>query len=74
MLSHIDDEGHHLQILSEITDHNSDGNIISISDGFIKSRNGNNLPKNTTARWKLQVEWKDRSASWVLLKYLKASN
>ena len=60
--------------MSNITDNNSDGNEISISDGFIKSRNGNNLPNKTTNGWKLQVEWKDGSTSWVPLKDLKASN
>ena len=53
MFSQIDDEGHHFQLLSEITDHKSDGNAIPISDGFIKSRSGNGVPKKTTAGWKL---------------------
>ena len=74
MFSHIDDEGLHFQILSEITDHKSDGNAIPISYVFIKLINGKNLPKNTTSGCKLQVEWKDGLTSWVTLKYLKASN
>ena len=56
MFSHIYAEGHHFHILSKITDHKSDGNAISISDGYIKSRNGKNVPTKTTAGWKLQVE------------------
>ena len=59
MFSQIDDEGHYFHILIEITDHKSDGNAILISDGFIKSRNGNNVPKKTTSWWKLQFERKD---------------
>ena len=55
MLSNIDDEGRNFQLLSDMTDHKSDGNVISISDGFIKSINGNNLPNNTTSGWELQV-------------------
>mmetsp|Transcript_15996 Transcript_15996/g.23839 ORF Transcript_15996/g.23839 Transcript_15996/m.23839 type:complete len:1130 (+) Transcript_15996:7540-10929(+) len=74
MFSQIDDEGHHHQLLSEISDHKSDGNAIAISDGFIKSRSGNDVPKKTTAGWKMQVEWKDGSTSWVPLKDLKVSN
>ena len=35
MLSHIDDEGHHFHLLSEITDNKSDVSAISISDKFI---------------------------------------
>ena len=44
MFSQIDDECHHFHILSKITNHKSDGNKIAISDGFIKSKNGNNVP------------------------------
>ena len=58
MFSKIDSEGHHFQLLSDITDYKYDGNAILISDEFIKSINGKNVPKNTTAGWKLQVEWK----------------
>ena len=74
MFSQIDDKGNHFQLLSKITYHKSDGNTISISDGFTKSINGNNVPNNTTAGWKLQVEWNDGSIVWVPLKYIKASN
>ena len=73
MLSHIDDEDNHFQILSEITDHKSDGNDISISDGFINSINGKNVPKKTTDVWKLQLKRKDGSSYWVTQRYLKAS-
>ena len=74
MFSHIDYEGNQFHILIEITDHNSDGNLISISDGFINSINGNNLPKKTTAGRKIQLDWEDGSTSWFPLKDLKASN
>ena len=74
MFSHIDGEGHNFQILSNITDHKSDGNEISISDRFIKSINGNNLTNNNTAICKLQVDWKYGSAYLVPLKYSKTSN
>ena len=58
----------------KINKHKSDGNTISISDGFIKSTNGNNVTKKITDVWKLQVEWKDIATSWVPLKDIKASN
>ena len=74
MYSQIDNEGHHFQLLREITDHKSDGNAIAISDGFIRSKNGNEVPKKTTAGWKLMVEWKDGSSQWIQLKDLKVSN
>ena len=56
MFSHIDEKGNYLQLLIKITDHKSNGNKISISDGFIKSRNVNNVPNNTMNGWKLKVE------------------
>lgn len=59
MFSQIDNEGHQFQLLSKITDQRSDGNKIFISDGFIKSINGNNLHKKIKDRWKIQVDCKD---------------
>ena len=52
MLSYVDEKYHHLQILRNISDHKSYGNVISISDGFIKSINVNDVPKNTMSGWK----------------------
>ena len=74
MFLYIDNGGCHFQPLIKITDHKSDGNTISISGGLINPINEKNIPKNTMDGWKLQVEWKDMSASWVTLEYLKASN
>ena len=74
MFSQICGKGNHFQLFSKITDHNYDGNTISISDVFTKSINGNNVLNNTMAGCKLQVKWKDGSIFWVPLKYLKASN
>ena len=36
--------------------------------------NGKMVTKKTTRGWDLLVEWKEGSSSWILLKYLKASN
>ena len=74
MFSQVDDEGHHFQLMKEITDHKSDGRAITIENGYDTSRNGNKVPKKTTCGWKLLVEWKDGSSDWVALKDLKAAN
>ena len=74
MMSQTDSEGHHYQLLAEISDHHADATAISKKNGFIKGRNGNRHRKMTTRGWKLEVEWKDGSVSWVPLKDLKASN
>ena len=74
MFSQIDSEGHHCQLLHEISDHKKDNSAIPISDGTFQTRSGNIVPKKTTRGWKLLVEWKDGSTTWVPLKDLKISN
>ena len=51
-----------------------DGSALNRSDGFIINCGGNLHTKKTTRGWKLEVEWKDGTLSWILLKDLKASN
>ena len=74
MFTQVDLEGHHYQLLDEISDHRKDNSAIPISDGSYTSRNGNQVPTMTTRGWKLLVEWKDGSSTWVPLKSLKVSN
>ena len=74
MYSQVDSEGHHYQLMAEISDHRKDRTAIPISNGMMRSRNGNMVPKKTTRGWELLVEWKDGSSSWVPLKDLKVSN
>ena len=74
MMSQVDSEGHHYQLLSEIQDHKSDGRAVKRSQGFLIGHNGNKHAKKTTAGWSLLVEWRDGSMNWVPLKDLKASN
>ena len=74
MMSQVDYERHHYQVLTEVTDHKNDDSAISKVDGFIKSSSGNLHRKSTTCGWKLLVEWKDGSVDWVPLKELKQYN
>ena len=74
MMSQVDSEGHHWQLLLEISDHRSNHLAIPKRDGFIRSHNGNLHPKKTTIGWDIEVEWKDGSMTWVPLKELKVSN
>lgn len=71
MISNVDEEGRHFQLLNEIMDHKRDGTAIRQSNGFIISSNGNRTPKRTTKGWTLLVEWKDGSVDWVPLVDLK---
>ena len=74
MLSQVDSEGHHYQLLKEISDHSVDRSALNRSDGFIRSRGGNIHAKKKTRGWKLEVKCNDGTLNWIPLKDLKASN
>ena len=54
-LSRVDSEGHHYQVLTELTDHKKGGSDISKVDGFIKSSSGDLHRKRKTRGWKILV-------------------
>ena len=67
-LSQINYEGHHYQVLTEVTDHmRYDSTIIEVN-GVIKDSNGNLHLKRRTHSCKLLVEWRDESVVWVPVK------
>lgn len=72
--SQVDKHGHQFQLLNEIIEHRNDDSAIPIEHGYMTSRSGNWHPKKTTQGWKLLVEWKDGTVSWVPFKDMKASN
>ena len=74
LFAHVDDEGRHLLLFKEIVDHRKDETAVPMSEGTIRSRNGNEVLKKTTRGWKLQVEWKDGTHDWIPLKTVKDSN
>ena len=73
ILSKVDSEGHHYQVLTEVNYHKRDDSAINKVDGFIKSSIANLHQKMTTRDCKLLVELKDVSVDWVSLKDLKQS-
>ena len=73
MLSDIDAEGKHYQLLTEIQDHKKDETAIPRSQGFYERKGGHKVPKRTTRGWQLLVEWKDGSVDWIPLVELKES-
>jgi hypothetical protein len=74
MYPQVDDEGHHFTIVDEIIKHKSDGSAVKNDDRFVESPNGNWTQQLTTKGWKLLVQWKDRTSSWIPVKDLKKSN
>ena len=73
MLSQVDYEGHHYQVLTAVTNNKKDDSIISKVNVFIKSNSGNLHRKRTTCEWKLLVECKGVPADLVPLKVPKQS-
>jgi hypothetical protein len=71
MYSQVDDEGRHFALLSDIIDHKSDGKAVASDDGFFLDRHGKQQRRITTKGWKLLVEWKDGTSSWVPLADMK---
>ena len=74
MLFQVDSEEHHYSLLKYISDHYTDGSALNMSNGFIRSRIRNIQAKKSTRGWKLEVDWKDGTLRWILLKDLKTSN
>jgi hypothetical protein len=57
MYSQINGDGHTFLLMSEITDHKTDGTAVSKDDGYEVMRNGQQRPRHTTRGWKLLVQW-----------------
>ena len=54
MLFQVDSEGHHYQVLKDISYHYADGSALKRRDRFIiRSHGGNIHDKKTTRGWKL---------------------
>jgi hypothetical protein len=73
MLSKCDEEGNQYLLMNHIVDHKKEENAVPKNDTFIWIR-GRKYPRKTTKGWKLCVEWKDGTTSWVPLSTLKESN
>ena len=69
-----DDEGRCLALLDEIIDHKRDARVLRVDNGYVTTKIGRKIPKNTTKGWKILCQWKDGSSDWVDLKHMKDSN
>jgi len=70
----LDADGHSEFLLDEIIDHKKDETALSDGNAFVYDKRHNKVPKKTTQGWKLLVQFKDQSTSWVKLKDLKESH
>ena len=69
-----DDAGCRQAILDKIIDHKRDGRALQSDNGYITTKRGKQVPKNTTKGWKMLCQWKDGLSGWIDLKYVKDSN
>ena len=75
MLTQVDSDGFSLALMEGIIDYKHDDSIaIPKADKYITTGRGQRRLRKTTAGWKLLVEWKDQSESWVKLSELKESH
>ena len=56
MLSRVDSEGNHYQVLNDIIENSADGRALKRSDELIRSRGGNLKSKKATIGWKFEFE------------------
>ena len=69
----VDDEGRRSQILDEIVDVESTPDVVQMSGGFVKTKNGRKKRRITTKGWNFLVKWKAGDESWIPLKDIKES-
>lgn len=70
----IDEDGYSHQILSSIVDHKCDDTVAIHKDNGTYELNGARKRRITTKGWKIKVEWKNGSSTWVPLRVIKESN
>ena len=75
MLTQVDSEGFSLTMMEGIIDYRKDAaTAVSKDDQWVVTRRGQKRRRKTTCGWKLLVQWKDGTESWIHLKDLKESH
>ena len=70
LYSQLDDEGRDILAFRGIIDHKSDKSAVSKEKGL----DNRDKPKITTRGWKILVEWKDETSTWMNMKDVKEAN
>ena len=71
MLTQVDEYGYTLTLMEVSIDYKKDKTAVSKEYMYVVTKGGSKLPRNTTVSWKLLVQWKNNSESWIWLKYMK---
>jgi len=75
MLSQVDSEGNSTTLIQAIVDYKKDeATAVPKSDKWVITRRGQRRLRKSTAGWKLLVQWKDGSETWIPLKQMKESH
>jgi hypothetical protein len=74
ILQQVDPNGRHSHVLDGIVGHKKDGHAVSNDDAFVVTRRGQRKLRHTTKGWHFEVQWRDGTTQWILLKDLKESN
>jgi hypothetical protein len=75
MLSQIDDDGYSTALMQGIIDFKKDdATAVPKSDKWVVTARGQRRLRMSTAGWKLLVQWRDSSETWVPLKDMKESH
>jgi hypothetical protein len=75
MLSQVDHEGYSTTLMAGIVDYQKDeATAVPKSEKWVVTKRGNRRLRRSTAGWKLLVQWKDGSETWVPLKDMKESH
>ena len=61
-------------MLSSIVDHDCDDTVAIHKDNGTYELNNTRKRRITTKGWKIKVEWKNGSSTWVPLRVIKESN
>ena len=69
-----DGDGLHHQLLEVILDHSKNKRAIEKKDKYFVSKCGKRSMCKTSVGWKLNIELRDGTTTWVSLKDLKESN
>ena len=66
LFAQCDDAGCCQAVLDEIIDHKRDGRALRAHNGYVTTKRGQRVPKNTKKGWKILCQWKmARQTGWT---------
>lgn len=75
MITQVDSDGYSKSMMQAIIDYEKDpAKAVPKEDKYVVTKRGNKRLRITTSGWKLLVQWKDGTESWIHLKDLKESH